>query len=56
MHQETGLLDFILCIENYLNHPDSPEDIELYTSLGPPLRTKRSEMDEDYGIPVLKHI
>jgi len=38
-------------IDNYLNHHDSPEDIELYFC-GPPLMNKAvQKMGEDFGIP-----
>ena len=38
-------------IENYLNHHDAPEDIELYFC-GPPLMNKAvQKMGEDFGIP-----
>ena len=38
-------------IDNYLNHHDAPEDIELYFC-GPPLMNKAvQKMGEDFGIP-----
>ncbi|HUH46136.1 MAG TPA: NADH:ubiquinone reductase (Na(+)-transporting) subunit F [Arenibacter sp.] len=48
-----GFVGFIhnCVIENYLNHHDSPEDIELYFC-GPPLMNKAvQKMGEDFGIP-----
>jgi Na+-transporting NADH:ubiquinone oxidoreductase subunit F len=48
-----GFIGFIhnCVIENYLNHHDSPEDIELYFC-GPPLMNKAvQKMGEDFGIP-----
>ncbi|WP_439130439.1 NADH:ubiquinone reductase (Na(+)-transporting) subunit F [Polaribacter sp.] len=48
-----GFVGFIhnCVIENYLNHHDAPEDIELYFC-GPPLMNKAvQKMGEDFGIP-----
>lgn len=48
-----GFVGFIhnCVIENYLNHHDSPEDIELYFC-GPPLMNNAvQKMGEDFGIP-----
>jgi len=48
-----GFVGFIhnCVIENYLNHHESPEDIELYFC-GPPLMNKAvQKMGEDFGIP-----
>ncbi len=48
-----GFVGFIhnCVIDNYLNHHDSPEDIELYFC-GPPLMNKAvQKMGEDFGIP-----
>lgn len=48
-----GFVGFIhnCVIENYLNHHDSPEDIELYFC-GPPLMNQAvQKMGEDFGIP-----
>ena len=48
-----GFVGFIhnCVIENYLNHHDAPEDIELYFC-GPPLMNKAVQnMGEDFGIP-----
>ncbi|WP_459210626.1 NADH:ubiquinone reductase (Na(+)-transporting) subunit F [Aquimarina rhabdastrellae] len=48
-----GFVGFIhnCVIDNYLNHHDAPEDIELYFC-GPPLMNKAVEkMGEDFGIP-----
>ena len=48
-----GFIGFIhnCVIDNYLNHHDSPEDIELYFC-GPPLMNKAvQKMGEDFGIP-----
>ncbi|MFC5046852.1 NADH:ubiquinone reductase (Na(+)-transporting) subunit F [Aquimarina hainanensis] len=48
-----GFVGFIhnCVIENYLNHHEAPEDIELYFC-GPPLMNKAVEkMGQDFGIP-----
>ena len=48
-----GFVGFIhnCVIENYLNHHESPEDIELYFC-GPPLMNQAvQKMGEDFGIP-----
>lgn len=48
-----GFVGFIhnCVIDNYLNHHDSPEDIELYFC-GPPLMNNAvQKMGEDFGIP-----
>lgn len=48
-----GFVGFIhnCVIDNYLNHHESPEDIELYFC-GPPLMNKAvQKMGEDFGIP-----
>jgi Na+-transporting NADH:ubiquinone oxidoreductase subunit F len=48
-----GFVGFIhnCVIENYLNHHDAPEDIELYFC-GPPLMNQAvQKMGEDFGIP-----
>jgi Na+-transporting NADH:ubiquinone oxidoreductase subunit F len=48
-----GFVGFVhnCVIENYLNHHDAPEDIELYFC-GPPLMNKAvQKMGEDFGIP-----
>ena len=48
-----GFVGFIhnCVIDNYLNHHEAPEDIELYFC-GPPLMNKAvQKMGEDYGIP-----
>lgn len=48
-----GFVGFIhnCVIDNYLNHHDTPEDIELYFC-GPPLMNKAvQKMGEDFGIP-----
>jgi len=48
-----GFVGFIhnCVIENYLDHHENPEDIELYFC-GPPLMNKAvQKMGEDYGIP-----
>ena len=48
-----GFIGFIhnCVIDNYLNHHDAPEDIELYFC-GPPLMNKAvQKMGEDFGIP-----
>lgn len=48
-----GFVGFIhnCVIENYLNHHEAPEDIELYFC-GPPLMNKAvQKMGEDFGIP-----
>ena len=48
-----GFIGFIhnCVIDNYLNHHESPEDIELYFC-GPPLMNKAvQKMGEDFGIP-----
>ena len=48
-----GFVGFVhnCVIDNYLNHHDSPEDIELYFC-GPPLMNKAvQKMGEDFGIP-----
>ncbi|GAB1308088.1 NADH:ubiquinone reductase (Na(+)-transporting) subunit F [Urechidicola sp. KH5] len=48
-----GFVGFIhnCVIENYLNHHDAPEDIELYFC-GPPLMNNAvQKMGEDFGIP-----
>lgn len=48
-----GFVGFIhnCVIDNYLNHHDAPEDIELYFC-GPPLMNKAvQKMGEDFGIP-----
>ena len=48
-----GFVGFIhnCVIENYLDHHDAPEDIELYFC-GPPLMNKAvQKMGEDFGIP-----
>ena len=48
-----GFVGFIhnCVIEHYLNHHESPEDIELYFC-GPPLMNKAvQKMGEDFGIP-----
>jgi Na+-transporting NADH:ubiquinone oxidoreductase subunit F len=48
-----GFVGFIhqVVIDNYLNHHESPEDIELYFC-GPPLMNKAvQKMGEDFGIP-----
>ncbi len=48
-----GFVGFVhnCVIENYLNHHESPEDIELYFC-GPPLMNKAvQKMGEDFGIP-----
>ena len=55
IHDEEGdgFVGFIhnCVIENYLNHHDSPEDIELYFC-GPPLMNSSVEkMGQDFGIP-----
>lgn len=55
IHDEEGdgFVGFIhnCVIDNYLNHHDSPEDIELYFC-GPPLMNKAvQKMGEDFGIP-----
>ena len=55
IHDEEGdgFVGFIhnCVIDNYLNHHDTPEDIELYFC-GPPLMNKAvQKMGEDFGIP-----
>ena len=48
-----GFVGFIhqVVIDNYLNHHETPEDIELYFC-GPPLMNKAvQKMGEDFGIP-----
>ncbi len=55
IHDEEGdgFVGFVhsCVIENYLNHHESPEDIELYFC-GPPLMNKAvQKMGEDFGIP-----
>ena len=48
-----GFLGFVhqVVIEQYLNHHEAPEDIELYFC-GPPLMNKAvQKMGEDFGIP-----
>ena len=48
-----GFIGFIhnCVIENYLNHHETPEDIELYFC-GPPLMNQAvQKMGEDFGIP-----
>ena len=48
-----GFVGFVhnCVIDNYLNHHESPEDIELYFC-GPPLMNKAvQKMGEDFGIP-----
>ncbi|NND88393.1 MAG: NADH:ubiquinone reductase (Na(+)-transporting) subunit F [Flavobacteriaceae bacterium] len=48
-----GFVGFIhqVVIDNYLNHHEAPEDIELYFC-GPPLMNKAvQKMGEDFGIP-----
>ena len=48
-----GFVGFIhnCVIENYLNHHETPEDIELYFC-GPPLMNQAvQKMGEDFGIP-----
>jgi Na+-transporting NADH:ubiquinone oxidoreductase subunit F len=48
-----GFVGFIhnCVIDNYLNHHESPEDIELYFC-GPPLMNQAvQKMGEDFGIP-----
>ncbi len=48
-----GFVGFIhqVVIDNYLNHHDSPEDIELYFC-GPPMMNQAvQKMGEDFGIP-----
>jgi Na+-transporting NADH:ubiquinone oxidoreductase subunit F len=48
-----GFVGFIhnCVIDNYLNHHETPEDIELYFC-GPPLMNKAvQKMGEDFGIP-----
>ncbi|MFL1897011.1 NADH:ubiquinone reductase (Na(+)-transporting) subunit F [Aquimarina sp. 2-A2] len=48
-----GFVGFVhnVVIDNYLNHHESPEDIELYFC-GPPLMNKAvQKMGEDFGIP-----
>ena len=48
-----GFVGFIhqVVIDNYLNHHDAPEDIELYFC-GPPLMNQAvQKMGEDFGIP-----
>ncbi|TXE07176.1 NADH:ubiquinone reductase (Na(+)-transporting) subunit F [Seonamhaeicola algicola] len=55
IHDEEGdgFVGFIhnCVIDNYLNHHESPEDIELYFC-GPPLMNKAvQKMGEDFGIP-----
>ncbi len=51
--QGDGFVGFVhnCVIDNYLNHHESPEDIELYFC-GPPLMNKAvQKMGEDFGIP-----
>jgi Na+-transporting NADH:ubiquinone oxidoreductase subunit F len=51
--QGDGFVGFIhnTVIDNYLNHHDAPEDIELYFC-GPPLMNQAvQKMGEDFGIP-----
>lgn len=54
IHSEgDGFVGFIhqVVIDNYLNHHDAPEDIELYFC-GPPLMNQAvQKMGEDFGIP-----
>jgi len=54
IHSEgDGFVGFIhqVVIDNYLNHHESPEDIELYFC-GPPLMNQAvQKMGEDFGIP-----
>ena len=55
IHDEAGdgFVGFIhqVVIDNYLNHHESPEDIELYFC-GPPLMNQAvQKMGEDFGIP-----
>ncbi|CAM3515462.1 NADH:ubiquinone reductase (Na(+)-transporting) subunit F [Aequorivita lipolytica] len=55
IHDEAGdgFVGFIhqVVIDNYLNHHDTPEDIELYFC-GPPLMNQAvQKMGEDFGIP-----